>query len=541
MPVLGVAIIGAFISTIIILAIVRAIDSTSIASTRRIMAMLFAGSLLWFISSLIGFVYSSFTGNTRALAAAIYFGAFLTAGFEAIILNGAFVSRLGFSLPLGAIHPLILILALNYLDGTNHNPDVRILSLGILTWALAPAMIFELTRIRTGKGDQSIMLFQSFLKTWVARNPVELEKTLEKYTETVSVTTKVLKFELPTQNLLLILPGIHPGPFYPVGSYNLPGLLFLRAKTMNSTALTLHRPGGHERNLATNEASRRYVESTIDFANEASPEDSRVDMRGPIRTTVNHTTATTLTLNESLLLFLSSSPYGTDDIDLAVEERLSSLAKDQAFKLSVVDAHNSINQERVRIQIDDEEPWKQILLLLKDQKRQDFTVGFAHSSEIGFKHGSDLSDAGIGVLVLDKAGLRWVLVVADANNATSEARKFTEEKLEHAGFKLLEICTSDSHNLAARGLTINRGYFALGESTPMTEVADVILELAKIASTRSTNCRCGVRDSTEMLQVLGAESINEFALTAGRSSRFAKRYTKFALPLIVLLFILAVV
>ncbi len=505
------------------------------------MAMLLVGNLLWFISSIFGLAYSQFTGNARALAAAVYFGALLTAGFESMILSGAFVWKLVFSLPLGAVHPFILVLALSYLGGTNYVLDARMLGLGILAWAFGPVLILGLLRIRTTKGDRSITLFQAFLKTWVTRNPVELEKTLEKYTERVSVTTRVVKFQLPNQNLLLILPGIHPGPFYPVGSYNLPGLLFERARAMNFTALTLHRPGGHERNLATREASRRYVESIINFADELTSEDPSVSMRGPVRVTVNRTNATGLALNDNMLLFLSSSPSGTDDVDIEVEEKLSLLARDRKLELSVVDAHNSINQEMERIQVADERPWIELFLLVAGQEKQEFKVGFAHSSEIGSKHGSDLSDAGIGVLVFGKAGSRWALVIADSNNAVSEARKVTERELESAGFKLLEICTSDTHNLAARGLTINRGYFALGESTPMPEIAKAVVELTVLASTRLTSCQYGVGDSTDVLEVLGAESINEFALTAGRSSRFAKLYTKVALPLTVLLFVLTVV
>jgi putative membrane protein len=539
--VLGATVVGAFISTIVIFTIVKLIDPTSIASRRRIMAMLFVGSLLWFISSIIGFVYLHFTGNARGLAAGLYFGAFMAAEFESIILSGAFVGKLAFSLPLGAVHPLILILALSYFGGTNYVLDARMVGPGIVAWALAPIMILGLLRIRTRKGDRSITLFQAFLKTWVTRNPAELEKTLEKYAERVSVTTRVIKFQLPNQNLLLILPGIHPGPFYPVGSYNLPGLLFDKARAMNSTALTLHRPGGHERNLATEETSRHYAESIIDFANELSSENPSTNMRGPVSMMVNRTNATGLALNDDTLLFLSSSPSGTDDIDLAVEEKLLLFAQDQGLRLSVVDAHNSINQQRERIQVVEERPWMQMFLLVKDQENQKFKVGFAHSSEIELKHGSDLSDAGIGVLVFDKAESRWVLVIADSNNAISEARKLTEDQLERAGFKLLEICTSDTHNLAARGLTINRGYFALGESTSMPEVARAVVELTGIASARLTSCRYGVGDSTDVLEVLGAESINEFALTVGRSSRFAKLYTKVAIPITALLLVLAVV
>lgn len=528
--------IGALASAVVIFTILHASDPTSIASFKRVAAVLFGGSVLWAIFSALGLLYSQLVANPKPLLAAVYFGAFLTAGFESIVLGGVFVRRIVYALLLGAFHPLVVVLVVTSLSGAL-TPDIRMVALGLGAWALAPGMLFGLMKIKTPQGDHSIPLFHAFLKTWVAGNPRELERILEKYTEEATVTTKAVKFELPGRNLSLILSGIHPGPFYPVGSYNLPTLLFERARATNSTALTLHRPGGHERNLATREASGRYVESIVNFADNLSTNYSTNVMHGPARATIGRTVVTGLSLGDNLLVLLSSSPYGTDDIDLGVEEKLSALAAEHAFKLSLVDAHNSINPQRERIEVGNEEPWRQFLSQMRSQEGQAFRVGFAHSSEANFIHGSDVSDAGIGVLVIEKGGTKWALVMADSNNAISEAKTLLEEELGRSDIELLELCTSDSHNLAARGLTVNRGYLAMGEDTLMSEVAKVVTELAVLASGRLVSCRYGIGDTTELVRVLGAPSIRGFADAANRSSAFAKRFTRLGLLVVALLFI----
>ncbi|TLY13917.1 MAG: DUF2070 family protein, partial [Thaumarchaeota archaeon] len=82
----------------------------------------------------------------------------------------------------------------------------------------------------------AIHTLQAFLKTWAAHNPEELERALSRYSVEESVGTRVIKFETPKKQPTLVLSGIHPGPFFPVGSYNLPsGAIIYQSYSLKSS------------------------------------------------------------------------------------------------------------------------------------------------------------------------------------------------------------------------------------------------------------------------------------------------------------------
>ncbi|MDA4128465.1 MAG: DUF2070 family protein [Thaumarchaeota archaeon] len=531
---------ASFISAFLLRLAAKSVDSSSIASLRRVLAVVLAANTIWILSSAFGLGYSLAIGNPGTFVAGVSYGAFLASGFELIIMNGAFIRETAVSIASATIHPIIVMTGFFFLSGFNYTPQPKVLGLGTLTILISLCLVIGLNRIKTERGDRSITIFQAFLKTWVAEHPEDLENTLDSYTQEANITTRVMKFAGPTGAFYLVLPGIHPGPFYPVGSYNLPGLLFRRFKQNNAVALTLHRPGGHERNLATQSATGRYVDLVATFAASVEANHTPSEMRGPVIHKIKNTTACSVGFGDYLLLILTSSPRGTDDIDLNVEEKLSSLAKEAGFDVSVVDAHNSINNQREQIRVTDEVAWRNIFSQIRVEREEEFRTGFAHSSEIEFDHQEDVSDAGIGVLLFAVKSSKWVLVMADSNNAATGVRESLSNELTQAGFKLMDLCTSDTHNLAARGLTIDRGYYALGERTQISTIADTAVKLAKIAETRLSQNKYGVSDLTSTMPVLGAEAISEFASITLRSSAFAKRYLKFALPTLALLTALAI-
>jgi putative membrane protein len=528
-----------FLSAALVNAILAAADRSSIASLRRILALITGGNLVWLLCTTAGWFDSLYTGTPSGLVGGTFYGAFLAAGFEFTVLRGAFAKSHATAITTALIHPALISVGFWLLSDLNYSPTLTALVLGAITILVAFSLPFSLDRIRTNQRDSPIPLFQAFLKTWVNGDPTRLEQVLEKYTEQAEITTKLVRFS-GSPELYLVLPGIHPGPFYPVGSYNLPGLIFSRFQKEGSLALTLHRPGGHERNLATSSETALYVDTIFSLAKTNQPEDSD-GILGPSRARIGNTMATSFSLSKNLLMLLSSSPFGTDDVDLEVEQRLTSLGKAAGFRLSLVDAHNSINSQREVVRVDDVGPWNDVLDGLRQLTPEGFRVGFAHSSEIKFDHMNDISEAGVGVIVFEIGGSKWVLVVADSNNAETSARSSIEGVLRQAGFQLLELCTTDSHNLAARGLTINRGYFALAERTPIASINQAVVNLTRLAEGRLSPRKFSVSEQTAATQVLGAGSIGEFASIAQRSSSLAKTFLKVSIPAYLAMLALAIV
>jgi putative membrane protein len=392
------------------------------------------------------------------------------------------------------------------------------------------AIIFllKLDKFRTKHGITSLQLLQAFMKTWVAKHPSELETYFEIYSKMETVQTKIFHFLSQGRKITLILPGIHPGPFYPVGSYNLSEAIF-QTLNENSIPMILHGTGGHERNLPKNEYTNLYATKLGEFVRSLIADKSE-GLKGPLRRKFGNTTITILALGNQVLTMISKAPYNSDDLDPKIINSAMAAASEHNLDLALVDAHNSIGGENAPSEEIRKEDWGALFDNLISDKEQGFKVGYAHSSEIGFTHNSDISDAGIGVLLIATDAAEGALVAVDSNNARVGLREKLNEQLGRQGIELIELCTSDTHNLAARSL-VSRGYFALGEATSTEQIIKGIMELVHIAQQRTARCKYTIADFSIDIPLTGIESLNDFALLTNSVIGFTKNYFKKIIPL----------
>jgi putative membrane protein len=237
---------------------------------------------------------------------------------------------------------------------------------------------------------------------------------------------------------------------------------------------------------------------------------------------------------------VSFAPYGADDLDTGLEVVLAGLASEVGLDVSVVDAHNSIAYGLESPEVSDP-GWSQLLKATGNEDAKDFDIAYAHSAEVGFVGKGDLTENGIGLLMVRSGSTKSVLVLADANNSASGLRGEVQSALNTAGYDLVEFCTSDSHNLAARGLTVQRGYEALGEATPIDAIAELAVKLAKLADSRLAPSEYGSATEGRKFRVFGVKALEEFAAITQTSSAFAKRYLQLALVVSGLLLITSLV
>ena len=205
----------------------------------------------------------------------------------------------------------------------------------------------------------------------------------------------------------------------------------------------------------------------------------------------------------------------------------------------MVDAHNSLGLTTELANHGGPE-WLHLIQQIKPTSPEGFRIGFAHSKETGMQPAGDLTENGIALIVFEVNNLKWVLALADANNAVPGMREAVSTALDSAGFRLLEFCTSDSHDLSARGLTVNRGYKALGEATPTWSIAKATVGLAKVAESRLAGCTYASGTFRSEARLFGASALKEFAAITRTSSTFAKRYALLAVPCLIVLMSLAV-
>ena len=503
---------------------IRIKDRRTIANFRRAQALLLAADLLWLPVAAAGGAFALSSGSSFPLTNAILFGGLVCVGFEFLIIEGAFQKNVAFSLGLATIHPVSTMLVVRLPELADHLDPAAALS-GAVALALLVAFPVLMRRRKTSLGHDSLSLFQAFMKTWAAGDSDDLERIIADHSEEAEVTTKVLRFNAGTTNTFLVLPGVHPGPFHPVGSYDLPGVISKSFRDIGPV-MTLHRPGGHERNLATREETSRYAAEVSELARSVVSNDLG-RMRGPDHAKVGRATVSASAFGDDLIMTISFAPLGSDDIDTRVEGKLARIASAFGFDLSVVDAHNSIDPNLMAPATDDP-GWGAIFELSKRAKAEGFSVAYSHSSEIGFTGRADLTENGMALFMVEKQGRKSALVLADANNSVPGLRGTVEAALESSGYDLIEFCTSESHNLAARGLTVERGYEALGEATPPDSIAEAVVKLAKSAESKLAPALYGSAKMTGRVRVFGSKTLEEFAAMTQASSRFARTYFRAA-------------
>ncbi len=513
-------------------------DRRTLADFRRTSAVLLAGDVLWIIFVACGIVFARLAGLPDAFGNAFLFGAFLSAGLEFLVIDGVFTEHNWLAVTLAAIHPATTLVILRFTE-LSLRFDALPTFFGVLAFAVVATFVILLKKRKTSGGHSALSLFQAFMKTWAGGEAADLERIIADHSQEARVTTKVVRFQTQAGDVFLVLPGVHPGPFHPVGSYDLPGVIS-RAFKGQGAVMTFHRPGGHERNLVTREETDRYAVETSKFARAISLSVAEASAKGPIQTRIGKANVGAIAFSTDMILTVSFAPLGSDDLNAEVETELSGPAAAEGFDVTVIDAHNSL--ENHQESVDSADPgWRQLFERMKLADATPFRVGYAHSNEFGFGAREDLTENGIGLIMFETPCGKSALILADANNAVPSLRAETAKALSSLGYELIEFCTSDSHNLAARGLTVSRGYRALGEVTPVESLVKLVVDITKLAETRLSQSSYGSGLLTSTVKVFGAKALEEFAAITQSSSVFAKRYFRFAAISVALLFILSLV
>jgi putative membrane protein len=530
LPVLAVPIIFAtiFATACVITFLIKALDRDSIVSLRRIFGLSFISNLVWAILLVVGSLLSWASHMFQPSINEFVLGAFFAWSLELLVVNGAFISSTARSLCIAAIQPGLTLALVSFLVVKVNLPLIYTTILGFIVLGITTVFLLKFKTFKTeGVGINSLQTFQSFLKSWVSHKPANLENYFTLYSQDEPVTTRII-LASAAERAALVLPGVHPGPFFPVGSYNLSELIFGELRKYNMIPMVLHGVGGHERNLPTNELTRGYAASIASTATSAGVGLEVQKMRGPNRLKLGETTCTTLGFGDQVVVFLSSAPYNTDDLEPRMVDEAMSSATEMGVELMLVDAHNSIGGESIEQLNITEEDWKRIFSDIKGSQEEEFEIGVAHSSELQFKHGTDISDGGIAVLVFRKRASTYALITSDSNNAVVGLRQRIIDELKKENIELIELCTSDTHKSAARYMT-NRGYQALGEDSSQESLVDTIKKLEKMAEGRLSRGEVTIVTSQLTLPLIGAKSLNDFATLTKETLRFAKTYASAAL------------
>ena len=487
-----------------------------LAIFRRLATISILSNLLWFALGLVGQIIFWATGNPSKILPLIVLGAFFAIAFRAIILGSVFFQKPIQGLPLAVIQPAILFLTAAFSTTLVRTPsmDTWLAILGGIT-AVAAIEIYLGLLNKPVKGIRALPLLQAFLDAWTAGNPADLEHYFQLSSVERHVTSEMVRLFYPTGSkhhpgALLVVPGIHPGPFSPVGSSNLPGDLYSKLRNANTIPVIFHSISDHDLNLPSKEEVRKYAESLGD----PRTVDKGRTISSPAVETEGKSTASGFALGKTLLITLTLAPHGMEDLPEVVRSKIEEESSKAGFaECLVADSHNSLGLKPDEIETQNLiRASTRVIQKLEKAEQPPLNFGFAHSSEIAsLKHPPDVGPAGVSLLLLQGRNSPFCLVVVDANNSKLGFREEVMQKFsDKTSQSILEICTSDTHVTAAKAQN-EKGYLALGDVTTPEQFTAILEALLEKARSRIAPGNYEASEASSSVRTIGNKAWDNFS------------------------------
>lgn len=516
----------------------RVLHARKIATFRRLASLSILSNAFWVVLSLVGLLIFLITRNPTRLLSLVILGFFFAVGFRALILGSLFYPKPRDAIPLAFVQPLLLlgpaifsfrVFSSKFLT-RSLDPAAAIIG-GIISIIAIETYIINLDKIKVGS-YKPFALLQAFLNAWAAEDATNLERILEATSKETKVTTQILELKTnqnsnqqETYSAKIVLPGIHPGPFYPIGSSNIPADIFRGLGTDKEFPMVVHSMSDHDLNLSSKKQVERYLTS-LKF--DAKLLDSGNTLSAPVVTRQGKATISCMAFGKTVLLSVTQSPYGMEDFPSDVRREIENHSvKVCNFKnVLVIDTHNSEGEKPNDKECADSiAAAEKALDELVRMNQLEFEAGISHSSELGTKMEQDIGPAGVGFIIFRQRRdpkTDFSLVIVDSNNALIGFREKALEQFESkTGSKVLEMCTSDTHVTAAK-TTDAKGYLALGDVITPERFASILVSLYKKALQKLAPCSYSSYSVESEVKTIGGEVLSNFSGLVDTASSEAK-------------------
>ncbi|AFS82444.1 DUF2070 family protein [Candidatus Nitrosopumilus sediminis] len=347
----------------------------------------------------------------------------------------------------------------------------------------------------------------------------DAEELMEQRSSETKVSTSQIKFSTHDgqKEFRMVLPGIHPGPYHPVGGSNIPYLIY---KNLSSSAMIMHSISDHALNLP----SRNEVEKYLKNLEKSKVKEEGMKCTEPVTVQINKARVTGLLFENNPLLFLSLSPHGMEDLPSYIMTEIVQYAKNRNYtRTMIVDCHNAMGEE---ISKDDGEDMlkaaKSCLdsLITKDSFPIEF--GYANTDEMDVWT-EDLGMGGLGIICLKLNEKKYFLGWADSNNMENGVREKIIDIFAKKDYQLLEICTSDTHYAPVKARNRN-GYYQLGLITSADKLAKWFFEIAKKAEQNTGKAKFEILENETNVKVMGQGIYEDYSKALDNSLKITKGF-----------------
>jgi putative membrane protein len=476
-------------------------------------------NLLWVLTILLGIASDILLSKNEITTNYIVEGMFLAIGLRIGIFTSVFGATLRKAIPVSFVSPLLFLFA--FLPFTFYFEALTTpIALGFGSSLLLLGIIWTIFADTAGRPriESTFRVLQAFLAAWTENKAENMEKITESRAHIETVMTYILKFKTMNSNeIFMILPDLHPGPFHPIGGSNLPYLLYM---LFSKNAMVMHSVSDHSLNIPSKKEVNKYIKTLSDVRQS----EVGTVCTNPIQIKMGKCTVTGIAFGHSVVVFLSMAPEGMDDVPENIRAALEHYSADIGFhNILIVDTHNAmgefLNKQDSNIMIS---AAKHCLNELKYARQHEFKIGFTNSADLSHNIESmpDLGQSGLSSLLLLVEEKPYFIGWADSNNMDNGLRDYIISRLNNNKINMLEICTSDTHSTS--GKRNRQGYYTFGNISKPDQVANIYLQLSKKSIEKASPSTYELLFSRSAIKVMGKNQFKDYSIALEKSMNITK-------------------
>ncbi|HEY8523269.1 MAG TPA: DUF2070 family protein [Nitrososphaeraceae archaeon] len=500
-------------------------------------------SLLWLLIVILGYIIFIIFQKDLPSKEYLIEGMMLAIGLRIGIFTSVFGANLLQAIKTAIIQPIVfLFLIIPSSIFIEIFSDVVAISFGLILIGLGIGWTILADRSGRPNLQSTFALLQAFLSAWTENKVENIEKILLSKSKNELVGTFIVKFSNKHHNLYWVLPNIHPGPFKEIGGSNLPYQIY---NYFSQKAVVFHSPSDHSLNIPSKGEVLEYLKSlsntqkTLDYGSTCSI---------PIQIKNKKATVTGIIFDNTPILMLSFAPYGMEDIPEEISKELETYSKNEGFKrLFIIDSHNAMGKKIGKSE--NEEllvAGKTCLKILKKSPQYSFKIGLSNTKEIKnhIVFGEDIGKSGLSIILIDvnknddnnsNHNNQYVIGWADSNNMKSGLREYIIKFLEQKGIRMLEICSSDTHENS--GFRTSEGYYPFGHITKFETIADHYYKLIELAYKKLEVYGYEVFHIVSTVKVMGTNQFRDYSNALDKAMNLTKKFLIITFGVILLMLI----
>jgi putative membrane protein len=500
-------------------------------------------NLLWLLILILGYI--TFIIFQKDLPPKEYLleGMMLAIGLRIGIFTSVFGANLLQAIKTAIIQPIVfLFLIIPSSIFIEIFFDVVAISFGLILIGLGIGWTILADRAGRPNLQSTFALLQAFLSAWTENKVENIEKILLSKSNNELVGTDIVKFTNKHHNLYWVLPNIHPGPFKEIGGSNLPYQIY---NYFSQKAVVFHTPSDHSLNIPSKGEVLEYLKS---LSNTQKTLDQGSTCSIPIQIKNKKATVTGIIFDNTPILMLSFAPYGMEDIPEEIRKELETYSKNEGFKrLFIIDSHNAMGKKIGKSE--NEEllvAGKTCLKILKKSPQYSFKIGLSNTNEIKnhIVFGEDIGKSGLSIILIDvnknddnnsNHNNQYVIGWADSNNMESGLREYIIKFLEQKGIRMLEICSSDTHENS--GFRTSEGYYPFGHITKFETIADHYYKLIESAYKKLEVYGYEVFHIVSTVKVMGTNQFQDYSNALDKAMNLTKKFLIITFGVILLMLI----